>query len=430
MNLLSHQREGHELIDGFNGRVILADDMGMGKGCTALTWVKKEQDFPCLIVTTASMKEVFLEEIEKHIGTGKVAVIENCKDIRLPLWENCYYIINYDILDAWKEEIFKLKFKCIIFDESHTVANRKTQKNLAMRFVCHGVDHILFLTGTPFMNNEMEMFTMLNILHPTIFPTIKVMKHYIKTKQLRNLLLNTCLIRRLKEDHLDLPDKTMSVIPVEITNFDEYRYAEQAFVSWLQDQDIENQNTKICAFTKLEKLKQLVTDGKTKALEEWLEQRLQAPAKTLVFFTHTKPIEQMEEKFSGICLRLDGRTTKVQRKKIRQKFTDDVEKRFFFLNVKSGGVGLTLIEADAVMMFEMPWTAVACDQCVDRAYRIGQTKEVSALFMIAQNTVEERIAAIIDNKRRQFKATIDGVELSKNQVLMELLYEYKENYYV
>ena len=82
------------------------------------------------------------------------------------------------------------------------------------------------------------------------------------------------------------------------------------------------------------------------------------------------------------------------------------------------------------MMFEMPWTAVACDQCIDRAYRIGQTKNVSALFMVATNTVEERIATIIDSKRRQFKETIDGAELTRDQVLMELLHEYKESYYV
>lgn len=425
-SLKKYQIIGHKMIDAFGGRALVSDEMGMGKSAMCITWVDIKDLYPCVIVCQASMKSQFREEIKIWRSVGNIEVLEGTKSSCIQHIKKLFLIINYDILRSWKEEITRLEPKCIIFDESHTLGNPDSLKARAAYHVCYGVPNILFLSGTPFKNRETELFLALNILRPKRFPSHDALVKDVENGEFHDKLKKYCLIRRLKENHLHgLAKKIRTVECVDIVNSEDYKFAEYNFVEWLSMQDLKDQKIKIHAFSKLEKLKQLAIEGKMPFVIDYIKSYVEDEMKLIVFFAHSKPLLKIADMFKNISVLINGSTTMAKREKAIKDFMTNPQKLLFLGNIKSAGTGITLVSADSVLMAEMPWTSVDCDQCEDRAHRIGQkSKYVSAHYIIGKSTVEERIAQIIDRKRIMIKEAIDGDMPKKNEILMELLDSY------
>lgn len=431
-SLKSYQVEDHKKIDGFGGKAIIAWDMGLGKTCEAITYVAERKLFPCIIACTMSAKSVMLPELRKFVGKGHLITINNGKVCEIPNLDEMYILVNYDLLPKWEDGLKKLNPKSLVFDEAHTISNINTKKNRSVRKLSVSVKHILFLTGTPFKNTEEEMFTMLNIMNPHMFTAPEDITHMVEGGYFHDVLTRSYMIRRLKTVELkNLPTKIRHVVNMSLSNQWEYEFAERDFKNWLDQQESELTNQKkVCAFAKLEKLKQIAIAGKVHSVSNWIQNRLRDVGKTIVFFTHTKPLIGVYERFSEDAVMIKGGMSQRQREKVIREFMENPKKRLLLGNVKAAGTALTLVQADAVFMAEMPWTSVDCDQCEDRVWRIGQKNKVNAYYGIAKGTVDERIARIIDRKRQRLSQSIDGVGVKAKEILMELINDYRSEYAV
>jgi len=233
------------------------------------------------------------------------------------------------------------------------------------------------------------------------------------------------MIRRLKTEVLpELPPKSRTVIPLEINNLAEYQEAERDIISWIAKTEGVHKAIRASFaqhFTRFEKLKQLAVAGKLKAVEIWIREVLAQDHKILMFCAHHKTVDHFMSLFKDIAVQLDGRTSNKQR--VVDQFQSDNNIRIAFCNTKEG---LNLTAADTVGFCELYWSAGKHDQAEDRAWRMMQERPVNVYYLIAANTIEERIASIIDRKRTLKDAVLDGRETEKDALLTELIHMYKK----
>jgi SNF2 family DNA or RNA helicase len=237
--------------------------------------------------------------------------------------------------------------------------------------------------------------------------------------------LKSVMIRRLKKDVLkELPDKTYTFIPIELDNKREYQKAERDFIEFVRETKGDEKAERIRnveALAKVEGLKQLATKGKMKGVIEWIKGVIENE-KLVVFCTHTIVIDTLMNEFEAV--KIDGSCSAIA----RQKAVDDFQNgdvRLFIGNVKAAGEGITLTSASNVAMIELPWSPSSVDQAIARCDRIGQKNAVNAYYLLASETIEERIAKLLDKKRIEIDSTMDGIDTPDENLLLELMKSYE-----
>ena len=416
-------------------RTFLADEMGLGKTVQALATIQATDAFPALIVCPASLKLNWQRETKKWLSGRSVSIFtakSNPADIE---------IINYDILKRNLDTLKMRGFKAIIFDESHVLKNGKAQRTKAASELSKGIEIRLALTGTPVLNRPQELLAQLKILGrlDDIGGFWKFAERYCAAKKTRwgwdftgsaNLaelnekLRSTCYIRRDKASVLaELPLKQRSVVPLDIDNRKEYQNVEKDLIRWLTKQKGEElaERAKYAEqLVKIEYLKQLAAQGKLPALFEWVQSFLESGEKLVLFATHQNIIDAIAEKFSS-ALTITGETPQNHRQQIVDKFQTDPEAKLLVMNLKAGGVGLTLTAASNVAFFELGWTPADHNQAEDRCHRIGQKNSVNIWYLLASGTIDEEIYRLIDTKRKIVDAATEGGEMEENSILQELI---------
>jgi len=243
-----------------------------------------------------------------------------------------------------------------------------------------------------------------------------------------NCLVHNCMLRRLKKDVLkDLPDKTYSIVPIEINNRREYHKAESDFIDWIRQNKGEEAAKKASnaeALAKIEALKQLAVKGKMSNALEWIRDFLEVDGKLIVFATHKMTIDILMDEFKDVAVKIDGSTSQQARQDAVDKFQTDDSCRLFIGNIKAAGVGISLTTASNVAFLELPWTPGELEQATDRCHRIGQKNAVNVYYLLAQETIEETIAYILDKKRKVLDKVLDGKETEENTTFNELLKTY------
>jgi SWI/SNF-related matrix-associated actin-dependent regulator 1 of chromatin subfamily A len=234
------------------------------------------------------------------------------------------------------------------------------------------------------------------------------------------------MIRRNKEDVLpQLPKKHRVVVPMEMTQdyAEEYAEAQSDFLSWLSDiSAMKAKNAaKAEALVKVEYLKTLAMRGKIKQSLEWIRDFLESEGPLVLFVNHRDAGKIIHEHFKDVSGLIDGSTPIAQ----RQQIVDDFQSgkiKLLVGNIKAAGVGITLTRASNVCIFELPWSPGDLEQAVDRVHRIGQTAaEVWTWIIVAVNTIEEKIAAILDSKKEVLNSVLDGKDSESSDTLMALL---------
>lgn len=439
-NTLPYQKDGVQFIFNKNGRALLADDMGIGKTFQAIAYFEFVKKFPVLIVCPATLKLNWESEIIKWTKLNNIYIVNGRSDT-IPLRSNIM-IINYDIIQNYIEQIKNLNIKIMICDESHFLKSPKTKRTKAIKKIGKNIKQIIALTGTPILNKPIEIFTTLNLLRPDLFNSFfRFANRYCDPKyngfgttyngatnieELHEILTKEVMIRRLKKDVLkDLPEKLISIIPLEIDNKNEYKKAENDFSSWLLEK--EKKVVKVEALTRIEKLKQLAVEGKLKQVEDWISNVLEESNKLVIMCTHHFTIDYLIEKFKGISVKLDGRNSQKEKNESVKKFQEDEKIKLFIGNIKAAGVGITLTAADKLAFIELGWNPSEHDQASDRIHRIGQKNSCNIYYIIAKNTIEEDIITLIDKKRKIVDAIHDGKITEDDNLLNKLLEKYYKN---
>jgi SWI/SNF-related matrix-associated actin-dependent regulator 1 of chromatin subfamily A len=236
------------------------------------------------------------------------------------------------------------------------------------------------------------------------------------------------MIRRLKKDVLqDLPDKQYSFTPIEIDNEKEYENAERDFIAFVRATKGDKAATRASnaqALAEIEGLKQLAVKGKLKVVKTWIQDFLDDDGKLVVFAHHKFVIDSLMETFKEVAVKLDGSVSQTDRQKAIDDFQNVPSIRLFIGNIKAAGVGCTLTAASNVAFVELPWTPGDLSQAEDRCHRIGQKDSVNIHYLLSVGTIEEKIAHMLDTKRKVLASVHDGEEAVIESMLSELMNDY------
>ena len=449
--LYPFQNDGIRWLEDRDGRGLIADEMGLGKTVQALGYLRLHLDKrPAVIVVPASLRLNWKRETEKWIRRARVAVLSGTKPTNAALKGNDVFIINYDILSPWLETLMGVNPQVLIVDESHYIKNTKARRTKAVKELAKQIPHIIFLTGTPITNRPSEFFTTLNLLDPRNFSSwIRYTQKFCgayndgfgwnvsgatNTEELHRIASSTIMLRRKKADVLkDLPPKRRLVVPMDLTNKNEYLMANSDLIRWIKETYAAKGKKKegekrasgasqAEALSRFSYLKQLSSEGIIQPAIEWIANSLEGNKKIVVFAVHHTTIDRLSEglrNFNPVVV--DGRVPLPKRQECVDTFQNDPSCKVFIGNIKAAGVGLTLTAASDVVFVELGWTPGEHDQAEDRIHRIGQEESCNAWYLVAGGTIMEEIALILDEKRAVLDAVLDGKEVNEDSMLSVLL---------
>lgn len=445
--LFKYQLSGVSFLESHKGRGLIGDDMGLGKTMQAIGWLQLHPEIrPAIIVCPASVKLNWAKEISDWMGESPPTV-EILNGTTPYILQGTILLINYDILSDWVDSLKEINPKVIVGDEIQMIKNHKTKRTKAMRKLVRGVPHFIALSGTPIINRPIEFYNAIQLIDRELFPnwwefTMRYCnrKHdgfgwnvsgASNTEELHHILTESIMIRRSKEEVLtDLPEKIRGFIPIEMNAElkKQYIYAENNFVDFVRmTKGIEAANRASNAemLTQIETLKQLAASAKLDNAIAWIDDFLESGEKLIVFATHKTVINTLYEKYQKLSVKLDGTVTGVMRQAVVEKFQNEPEIRLFIGNIKAAGIGITLTASSNVAFLELPWAPGELVQAEDRCHRIGQKNTVNIYYLLAEHTIEEKIAALLDKKRKILNSVLDGIETDEQSLLLELIENYQ-----
>lgn len=426
-----YQRKCSAQIEKFNGRALVALEMGTGKTFISLLWARRNPEArPILVICPASLKFTWEREAMVHVGMCS----EVLQGTKVPsnglLKPRQLIIINYDILHAWFDYLKDLDPQIIIVDEGQYCTNRHAKRTRLVKELCRGAPHVLILSGTPLVNRPSELWPLLNILRPDKYKAFHPFAEAYCQPRLKpwgwtyngaaNLgvlhknLRRQMMIRLRKKDVLkELPDKRRIVVPIQIENPKEYTFAVKDFIQWLARRHGKGKARKAIKaeqMTKIGYLKRLAARLKLKAALEWVDCFLSGTTdqKIVLFAVHKPIITALHEKYKGKCVVVDGGVGPKDRQKAVDAFQHNKSIRVFIGNLQAAGVGITLTAASTVAFLEMGWTPGGHAQAEDRIHRISQKNVATIYYLVARGTIEEKLCEIIQKKQQVLEATLDG----------------------
>ncbi len=444
---------------GFGG--ILADEMGLGKTIQTLSYiqtlVEKGLEGPTLIIVPTSVLPNWEREAAKFVPDLKLLTIYGAKreDLFQHIAESHIVVTTYALLRRDLEELLKFKYLSIILDEAQNIKNPNTITARSVRKL--EADQKLCLSGTPIENNLFELWSLFEFLMPGFLGSqhsfqrgiVKPIKDgdeetldYLRTR------VKPFILRRTKSEVAkDLPPK------VETTHYcdliDEQRDLYNALAKKLKDQVLRDVDEKglaksqmsildallklrqICCHPRLLKLEMPgmstnLPSGKFDAFKDLIKDIIEGGHKVLVFSQFVQMLHVIR---SWLTIKeipfayLDG-SSKDRFEQV-DMFNEREDIPIFLISLKAGGTGLNLTSADYVIHYDPWWNPAVENQATDRTHRIGQKRQVFAYKMICQNTVEEKILKLQEQKKGMAEAIIPGQSALKSLTRddLEMLFE-------
>ncbi|KKL26608.1 hypothetical protein LCGC14_2393570, partial [marine sediment metagenome] len=295
-----------------------------------------------------------------------------------------------------------------------------------------------------------EIYNAVNIINPNLFPSHwNFAKRYCDAKytgfgwdfkgathmeELHSILSESVMIRRTKKEVLkDLPEKIRSFVPMEMDNWNEYMSAKYDFVNFVGEtkgQAAADRVSNAEQLAQIETLKQIAVRGKLKQAIAWIKNFLESGDKLVIFAIHKFVIQALMDAFPDIVVKIDSSVKNTIQHPERDKNVRDFQSkpniRLIVGNIKAMGVGFTLTAASHVVFLELPWTPGELSQAIDRLHRIGQRCLVNIWFLLANDTIEEDIARLLDSKLEVVNKILDGVDVEEESMLGLLMNVYNE----
>ena len=433
-----HQEEAYDFWLRNNGKGLNADHPGLGKTLSSIIYLERQMMYPALVVCPTSVKGHWASDFKK--GTGRDSLIVSGRatyegDVEEPLT-----IINYDILADQMSWLAEQNFKVIIFDEAHALQNPEARWTRAAIALAKRCPKVQGLSGTPVANRPKDFWAILHIIRPDLFPSFNqyAWKYcaprfidsqgrwdYTGATNLDELnkIISPFMIRREK-DILNLPPQSIRMECVEIDNRNDYQalhneYVKTATVPFFKR--FANQGaTKLSLTTQM-----LMTTarGKARAVVTWLQDAIAARPgeKMIVFCTHTGMLDVIYRRVSpGRALMINGSVSAKKRTKIVEQFETDDQIDLIVCNIVAAGAGITLNAATRTVFVELPWAPRHILQAKDRNYRIGQLNATEVIYLVAGNTIEEKLCRVLQEKADIADTIVDGKKQGNMNVLSML----------
>jgi hypothetical protein len=420
-------------------RTFLADEQGLGKTVETLATLEADGAFPAVVICPASMKLTWEREARKWLPHRSVAVV-NGRSAVPPQGE--ITILNYEIVDAHREQLSRSRPAALVIDESHYCKNPSAKRTQAVRRLAASVspDGLrLALTGTPVLNHADELIAQLRVLRRieefgSGAQFSRQFRHQASEERLHWHLRRHCFVRRRKSEVLpQLPAKRQVVVPVALTNASEYRLAERDVIEWLRGQPLElsELNNKIAATLRAERLAQLTAlqrlaaRGKLAGSLAWIEDFLASGEALVVFARHIEVQHALLRRFPD-ALHLLGEDSLRAREAAIEAFQRPDGPQLIVGATRVAGQGITLTRASNVAFLELEWTPAMHDQAEDRCHRIGQRDAVTAWYLLAAKTIDETMARLIQAKRAHVAAVTDGHAMQSDGMVQAVVAELRE----
>jgi hypothetical protein len=383
-----------------------------------------------LIICPASLKINWQREIENY--TDRSVFIAEGKNFST---EHDFVIVNYDILknfydlkDKENSLITQANFELIILDEAHYISNAQAQRTKLVNSFVKKVNYLWLLTGTPMTNRPMNYYNLLNLIESPVAQNwlayaIRYCQGYQFTAGTRKIWNVTGasnleelrdrtsrqVLRRLKTEVLDLPEKIITPIYMRLKS-KLYEGLMGEYYEWYDKNPNESSSLTV-QFSKLMKVRQVISDEKIKNTIEIAENILELGKKVIIFTNFTDSLNKITEHFGKSAVKLDGSTTKPARQYAVDQFQENDKIKVFVGNVKAAGVGITLTAAEAVIFNDLSFVPGDMSQAEDRAYRYGQKNSVSIYYPLFENTIEGIIYDMVNYKKQNIE-TVMGDNLN------------------
>ena len=423
--LRSYQKRGVDWLvflrdAGLGG--ILADDMGLGKTIQALCAMSGQTLVVCptsVIHNWAAEAANFRPGLKVCVFHGQNRELDESADL---------IVTNYALLRIERALLTNRQWDCVVLDESQNIKNPGSQAaKAAFRLKS---DFRVAMSGTPVENRLEELWSVFNFTNPGLLGNYrKFQKRFsipigmgdpVATASLRQKIRPFVLRRKKDEVELELPERTNLLLHCELSESERNVYdAVRAATSSSIVKELEAGGSIMAALEQLLRLRQAACHpslvpgqrAETSSKIDLLNQELQATIanghKALVFSQWTGFLDLVEPhlKQAGIAfIRLDGSTR--DRAGVVETFQGSDGPPVMLISLKAGGTGLNLTAADHVFLLDPWWNPAAEDQAADRTHRIGQDKPVFVYRIVAANTVEEKILALQEKKRKLAEAAI------------------------
>jgi len=430
---LNHQKEAIEKLVG-SKRFILADDMGLGKTTSTIIAALETGSKKILIVCPASLKINWQREIENY--SDRTVFIAEGKKFST---DSDFVIVNYDILKNFHDTDPKKKdesllsqsnFDLVILDEAHMISNVQAQRTKLINSFVKKLNRVWLLTGTPMTSRPMNYYNLLNIIESPVAQNwmayaIRYCQGYqfmagkrkvwnvTGASNLEELRERTSkqILRRLKEDVLDLPDKIITPVYLSLKSKD-YENLMGEYYDWY-DKNPDESSSLTVQFSKLMKVRKVIANEKVKQTIEFTENILEQGKKVIIFTNFTDTLQSIYQHFGKKAVYLDGSCSNSQRQQSVDLFQNDEKIQVFVGNLKAAGVGLTLTAAEVVIMNDLSFVPAEHAQAEDRAYRYGQKSNVLVYYPLYENTIEGAIYDIL-NRKKEIIRTVMGDEQPEN----------------
>ena len=441
-SLFPYQVEGM-LHLALGERALLADDMGLGKTVQALAATEMlsqlEDVNRVLVVCPASLKA----EWEEQIGNAtdrRCRIVFGPMHRRIEQYKNpeFYSITNYEQIRSDVEHIGNhLKPDLVILDEAQRIKNWRTQTAEAVKKL--ESPYAFVLTGTPLENRIDEVYSIVQYLDPELLgPLFRFNRRYFvlddrgRPDSLKNLdelhdRLSHVMLRRRKADiEDDLPERTVNNFFLPMTDVQKERYAEYEYIvgclasvarrRHLTEPEFKKMQMALACMRMLCDTAYILDETeraspKLEELERILEDLLDDPdAKVIIFSEWVRMLSLAQERLEEAGIEFAWHVGSVPQDKRRReiiRFREDPDCRVF-LSSESGGVGLNLQVANAVINLDLPWNPAKLEQRIARAWRKHQKRVVSVINLVAEDTIEHRMLYLLDAKQGLSDAVLDS----------------------
>lgn len=435
------------------------DEQGLGKtlqsiATTYAQYLKGELVFPCLVICPSSTKINWKREWEMWTDRKAMILTSKNKDT----WQRFHemdqadvFITNYESLKKFFVKSMPVKgrvnssseitmdprtdlINSVIVDESHRCKDTSTQQAKFVLKICHGKEFVILLTGTPVVNKPIDLYPQLAIMGR--LPHFGGKKGYLQRyceggrgaanlKELNYLLNKYCFFRREKKDVAkDLPDKQRQTILCDITTRKQYNHARDNFLKYLEESGADDaeiaKKLRGEIMVKMGELKKLSAYGKLNEAKEFIHQVNDSGEKLIVFVVHHIIVDELLKEFPK-AVTVTGRDNAEAKQVSIDKFQKDPDCKLIICNIKAAGVGITLTASSRVAFIEYPWTYADCVQCEDRAHRIGQTNNVMCTYFLGENTIDEDLYKMIQEKRHVGNAITGATDQMKMEMVSNVM---------
>lgn len=455
--LFKHQEEAIKFLLGRKG-CILADDMGLGKTMSSIVAALDSGAEKILIVCPSSLKINWEREINTFCSE---TTIVNGRE-----WsKNKFTIINFDILknfhtlkegktgdpeDLIREinrQIVKSKFDLVIVDEAHFLKKHDSKRGRIMTEICvkYGVERVWLLTGTPVANRPMDYFNLLNIIKAPIAKNWKYFAtRYCDGKQFNKELKNgktkkiwittgssnldelsiktrNLILRRKKEEVLDMPEKTIIPIYDELS-ISGRRIYNNLWEEYLNKRKIDGKRGAVQRdLVELILLRKHIAMEAIKNTIEIAENAIEQGEKVIIFTNFTDELMELHNHFGKSSVIHYGPMNDINKQLSVDEFQNNDNIKVFIGNIKSAGVGITLTAGSIVIFNSFDWVPGNNEQCEDRAYRMGQKNNVTVYYQLFLDSVSIRIWEVLKNKKDVIETIIGTKKYSEEEMMVKML---------